>query len=112
LHEAGPLAIIWLLAVLSAASRAVRDDDYRHTRNLVASCCTGGFIALGIVTILDYSLGGTRVDYNFGRGLYIGIAALAGALRKEQEAKKPGITSGFISASSIRSGGLRKPISA
>lgn len=86
MHEAIPYAILWLVAVVSSACRSIRDDDFKFSRNLFGSALTSGFVALGIIAILDYSLGGTGVDFTFGRGLYLGISSLAGALRSEQEA--------------------------
>lgn len=85
MHEVTSYSIIWLVAVLASACRSIRDDDWRDSRHLIASAATSGFVALGIVTFLDYSLGRPRIDWAAGGGVYIGIASLAGALKTEQE---------------------------
>jgi len=86
MHETIPYAILWVVAVVASLCRSVRDDDWKFGRNLAGSSATSGFVALGIIALLDYSLGGTGVNFSFGRGLYLGIASLAGALKSEQEA--------------------------
>lgn len=96
MHDSFPYAIIWIIAVLSAACRAVRDDDFRHARNLIGLAATSGFVALGIACLLDYLTGNSRIDYGFGRGLYLGLAALAGALAKEQEAIAKAVLSKIV----------------
>lgn len=98
MHDITPYAIIWIISVCASASSALWDDDYRHYRNFVGRAFTGGFVAIGVVSFLDYSFGRAGVDWTFGNGLYIGVSALAGALAKE-----------YIEFASLILSKLRKP---
>jgi hypothetical protein len=72
---------VFLLASVAGVSRAMRDNDYMHVRQLASIALFSGFVGVGTVSILRHFAGMDSTS----NVLCVGIACVVGLLGKEQD---------------------------